>query len=561
MKVTDVLFDPMAPAVFKAPEIRSSLPGGAPLSLRWYQEEAVNAVIQYYAQGNTGNPIIALPTGTGKSVVLAEIIRRVMWQWNTERFIMSTHVKELIKQNAEKLRALWPGAPLGIYSAGLKSNEYENEIIFGGIASMYRNPKLFGWRGSLIVDEAHMISPGEDTMYQQFINGLRATNKHLRIIGLTATWYREGHGSIAQNHLFTDIVYNLCTIEGFARLIAEGYLCPLYPRPTEYRLPLDGVKVRGGDYVEKQLETALNTPEVIHAALSEAMRYGWDRRRWLVFASGIEHADNIAAWLNANGIPTVSVHSGKTSAENDAAYEAHRSGRARCLVGMNKFTTGYDDPLIDFIVMLRPTKSTALWVQMLGRGTRPSPGKGYCLVLDFARNTEELGPINDPRIPKMKGSGGGDAPVKICDECGFYNFAAARNCSCCGAEFIFETKVQQTASNAALLAGTEPIVSTFQVVAVKYFKFKKDTNPVPSLRAMYYLQGLTKPVNEFINLEHVGYPRKLAEDWWKERHATEPPETIDEALEMQAQLRVPRRAKVWMNPPEGYPSIMSVEYD
>lgn len=556
MSVTDNLFDPFAVAGRPASAVTP-----APISLRWYQEEAVQAVIDYYAHGNTGNPIIALPTGTGKSIVLAEIIRRVMWAWRDERFIMSTHVKELIKQNADKLKAIWPGAPLGIYSAGLKSAEYMQPIIFGGIASMYRNTSLFGWRGSLLVDEAHMISPGEDTMYQTFIDGLRKKNERLRIIGLTATWYREGHGSIAQNHIFTDIVYNLCTIEGFARLISEGYLCPLYPRPTEYRLPLDGVKVRGGDYVESQLEGALNTPEVIDKALTEALRYGWDRGRWLVFASGVDHAENITAWLNAHGVPAACVHSRKSSDENDRAYAAHKSGQVRALVGMNKFTTGYDDPLIDYIIMLRPTRSTALWVQMLGRGTRPYPGKNYCLVLDFARNTEELGPINDPRIPKMKGAGGGDAPVKICDECGFYNFAAARWCSCCGAEFLFETKIEQTASSAALLAGTEPIVTTFDVVAVKYFRFKKDTKPLPSLRVMYYLQGLGKPVNEFVNLEHTGYPRRMAEDWWKERTATEPPATIDEALLQSSQLRVPRQAKVWMNPPEGYPSIMSVSYD
>lgn len=535
------------------------------LTPRWYQEEAVQSIFDYYAAGNTGNPLICLPTGTGKSIVIGELAKRIMWQYPTERLIMSTHVKELIRQNADKLMSIWPGAPLGIHSAGLRKADYQQPIIFGGVASMYRKTPLFGWRGAVFIDEAHLVSPSDGTMYNEFLDGLRETNPWLKVIGLTATWYRQGQGLLTDpGGIFTDIAYNLCTIEGFARLIAEGYLCPLFPRPTTTKLPIDGVGFdsKTGDYNGVQLERAVDKEEITNAALTEALQWGYDRRKWIVFASGVNHAEHIAAWLNSHGVSAVTVHSKKSSAENDAAYEAHKEGRVRCLVGMNKFTTGYDDAEIDFIIMLRPTKSTSLWVQMLGRGTRPFPGKYYCLVLDFARNSEELGPINDPVLPRKKGSMGGDAPVKICENCGTYNYAAARWCIACGREFHFQTKIKEESSDAPLMRGTdEPDLRTFDVSHVLYYKHQSRSRPFASLKVTYFLHGLTKPINEFVNLEHPHPARYFAGEWWRERHNSDPPETIDAALEICSNLRVPNRVKVWMNPPEKWPVIKGTEYD
>lgn len=540
--------------------------GGSPvLQPRWYQLEAVQSIFDYYAAGNTGNPIICLPTGTGKSIVIGELAKRIMWDYPTERLVMSTHVKELIKQNADKLKAIWPEAPLGIHSAGLRKTDYQQPIIFGGVASMFRKAPLFGWRGVMFIDEAHLVSPSEGTMYNELIDGLRQTNPYMKVVGLTATWYREGQGLLTDpGGIFTDIAYNLCTIDGFARLIAEGYLCPLFPRPTTTKLPLEGVGIdsKTGDYKQGQLEAAVDKEKITNEALTEALQWGYDRKKWIVFASGVKHAEHIAEWLNAHGIPTACVHSKKSSAENDAAYEAHKTGAVRCLVGMNKFTTGYDDAEIDFIIMLRPTKSTSLWVQMLGRGTRPFPGKHYCLVLDFARNSEELGPINDPRLPKQKKGGGGDAPVKICDCCGFYNYAAARFCVACGNEFPFQTKIVEESSETPLMRGTvEPDVQTFDVSHVYYYKHQSRNKPFPSLKAQYFLHGMTKPINEFVNLEHPHPARYFAGEWWRERHNSDPPETVDEALTICSQLRVPNRVKVWMNPPDKWPVIKGTEYD
>lgn len=103
---------------------------------RWYQTEAEAAVFQYFYDGNTGNPIVAMPTGTGKSVVIARILRTIFSNWPTQRVMMLTHVKELIQQNYDKLMAVWPTAPAGVFSAGLKRKEHWYPITFGGIGSV-----------------------------------------------------------------------------------------------------------------------------------------------------------------------------------------------------------------------------------------------------------------------------------------------------------------------------------------------------------------------------------------------------------------------------------------
>ena len=123
------------------------------IELRDYQREGLNAIWSYFAEGNKGNPCIAWPTGTGKSVVPAEFIRTAMLQYPNQRFLMITHVKELIAQNAEVMHHIWPNAPLGIYSAGLKQKQYTLPIVFGGIQSMIKHPALFGHRDMIWIDE------------------------------------------------------------------------------------------------------------------------------------------------------------------------------------------------------------------------------------------------------------------------------------------------------------------------------------------------------------------------------------------------------------------------
>ncbi len=568
---------------------------------RWYQEEAVDALFSYFethggadASGwpKKANPLVCLPTGTGKSHVIADFSKLAMQRHPGTRIFMATHVKELIKQNAAKLQEAWPLAPLGIYSAGLKARDTIQPIIFGGIQSAVGKFPMFGKRDLLIVDEAHLIGPGADTSYLKFIGELTGTgegipinspnvNPWLKVIGLTATPYRLGMGLMTNGPIFTDICYNLCTIDGFTRLIAEGYLCTLIPKRTRTELDVSNVGMSKGEFDQNALQAAVDKSEVTFAALKELVEHGQDRRSWLIFASGVEHANHIQETLSsAFGIPCGIYHSNtkdfpRTEAENSEDLRAWKAGELRAIVNMNGLTTGVDNPHCDLIGMLRPTMSPGLWVQMLGRGTRPAPGKANCLVLDFAGNTRRLGPINDPVIPRMKGKGPpGDAPVRICTECGTYNHASARTCMVCGYEFPVTEKLNRNADTSELIRSDLPQIENFPVQRVILTPHTSRKTQRNSIQVSYYCTGaIPRTFYEYISVESQSrFFRHKSRDWFRQRytgyangqHAFNPawdedcPIANKTVIELSNSLRHPSQIRVWLNRPT--PEILGYEF-
>jgi DNA repair protein RadD len=560
---------------------------GGPSLDRWYQEEAVDSLFRFFDEfGGTGpdgrpieaNPLIALPTGTGKSFVIAKFLQRVFWNFPNTRVIMSTHVKELIEQNAKQLQRVWPNAPLGIYSAGLKQKDFIQPIIFGGVKSMVRGidedgKSIFGFRDLLIIDEAHLVGPSADSSYGDLILQLKAINPYLKIIGLSATIYRLGMGLLTNGPIFTNIAYNLCDIPGFSRLIAEGYLAPIFPKKTAIELDVSGVGMSStGDYNESALQAAVDQDDITYEALCEVVQLGYQRRSWLIFASGIEHAEHVAEMLRSKfGVPAAAVHSKMSDKQRDEILDAFKRGELRCIVNKDVLTTGFDHPPIDLIGMLRPTMSTGLWVQMLGRGTRPYdwtnpqqyiPGfeftKHHCLVLDFAGNTRRLGPINDPVIPKPKGQGrAGDAPVKICDACGAYNHTSARHCIVCGEEFVFKPGIVGNASNEELLRSDLPVVEYFDILRVVYSPHTSRKSGRSSIKVSYFTSDL-RTFYEWVSVEGDGWAKKKGRDWFRQRAPVEPPETNAEILANAEYLRTPRRIRVWLN--KKNPEVLSYEF-
>lgn len=557
--------------------------GGPAFADRWYQDEAVEALFQFFAShgGTDGNgvpipanPLVCLPTGTGKSIVNARFFQRALMQYPSTRAIMSTHVKELIEQNAKKMLQVWPHAPLGIHSAGLKQRDFVQPIIFGGIKSMVGKGELFGRRDFLVVDEAHLIpGEGDSADYLKFIEELRVQNPYLKVIGLTATDYRLGLGRLTNGKIFTHKAYDLTDIDGFNRLMAEGFLAPLIPKRTNTELDVSGVGMSKGEYNLGELQNAVDTKDVNFKALREIVEAGHDRWSWLLFSAGVEHAEHLAEMLGSVfGIEAVAIHSKMTQAERDRRIELFKTGQVRCAISNNVLTTGFDHPPVDLIGMLRPTMSTGLWVQMLGRGTRPysyltaDPElarlfpfiKANCLVLDFAGNTRRLGPINDPVIPRMKGQGKpGDAPVRICSVCGVYNHATARVCIACGTAFEFGPKLTASASEAELIRSDLPVVEWIDVNRVVAVPHTAKATGRKSIKVMYHC-GLQQ-FNEWITVEGTGLPAKRGRDWFRQRYG-EPWEGITDAqvLSLMSQMRAPRQIRVWLN--KKYPEVLGYEF-
>lgn len=507
--------------------------------------------------------MIAMPTGTGKSVVIAAFLHQVFSSWPYQRVMMLTHVKELIEQNAQELLNFWPTAPLGIYSAGLKQKDIMLPIVFGGIASVKNQTQVFGHRDLVVIDECHLLSPKDDTMYQEVIKQLSAINPYLKIIGLSATPYRLRQGRITDEGVFTDICYDITGVTAFNRLIAEGYMCPLIPKRTKTQIDTSNLSVQGFDYNNAQIEKLVDTDEITYSAVKEMVEEGFDRKSWLVFAAGIANAEHVAAMLQSFGVSAVAVHSKLSDTDNDERIKSFKRGEIRALVNNNKLTTGFNHPPIDLIGMLRPTISPGLHVQMAGRGTRPSPdtGKLNCKYLDFAGNVRRLGPINDPVMPNKAGKGTGDVPIKLCEFCGAYNHISARFCCECSKPFSFENKLFKTARTDEVIKSDAPVLELFNVDRVIYnLHEKKNREGIaispPSIKVSYFCRF--QMFNEWICFEHHGFALHKAHEWWKQRAGTEPPVTTYEALMKCSQLRKPARIRVHTN--KQYPEIVGYEY-
>lgn len=548
----------------------------APIVLRDYQIEAVNAIFNYFLTKH-GNPLIIMPTGTGKSLVIAGIIMRALREYTGGgRFMCLTHVKKLIDQNYKKLLELWPQAPAGIYSAGLKRRDTQQDIIFGGVMSVKHCVEKFGHIDVLIVDEAHLISPNDTTTYRFIIDELKKKNPNLVVIGLTATGYRMGLGLLTEpsptdgSQLFTDVAIDLSSPECWGRFIYEKYLVPPIPKHMKVEIDISSVGMANGDYAQGKLEAAVNKREITVQCVQEMLAYAHQRQVWLAFCAGLKNAHDVAECLREHGIIAWDMSTRNTDQENIRRYTAWERGEIRCLTNYNMLTTGVDHPAIDLLAIMRHTMSTSLWVQMVGRGTRPSPstGKRDCVVLDFARNAERLGPIDRPFIPRKKGTGGGEIPVKICEvnDCNTYNHISARECICCGAPFPIQSKIEDTASTTPLLASQAPIIELFNVQRCGYHLNISRVSGKESLRVDYFCDT----GRMFSELFHFGkdekdFTRHRANTFWRQRYneyQVPIPMSNQQALEILRTFpaRTPSRVRVWMNKGK-YPEVTSTLFE
>lgn len=476
------------------------------IELRPYQREAIASLYSWFeTQG--GEPVIVLPTGSGKSPVQAAFVKEVLDRWPDQRILILVHVKELVLQTYNTLLRLWPEAPAGIYSAGIGRREAAPPIVVAGIQSVYKKAQSLGHRSLVIVDECHRIPPAGEGMYQTLLGGLRAINPRLRMIGLTATPYRMGQGYLwdGDGALFDGASYQI----DIGSLVRMGYLAPLTTADVQARANLSGVKKRQGDFVESELEAAMDS--ITESACQEVLALAAARKKWIVFCAGIGHAEHVTDTFRRLGISCEIVTGATEASERDRIVEAFRRGEIRALVNVLVLTTGFDVPDIDCLVFLRPTMSPGLFVQMAGRGTRTSPGKENCLILDFARNLDRHGPVDQIGAPRAGTGEPGEAPTKDCPECGATMYAGATACPNCGYPMLrdAEKKVTGKASAAKALAGDEP--ERREVVGVSFAVHKKAGKP-DSLRVEYDC-GL-QVVRQWICPLHGEYARYKAEKWW-----------------------------------------------
>jgi len=399
--------------------------------LRDYQQRAVWDLWEFFAKNPQANPVMVLPTGSGKSHIIAELCRQMVEGWNS-RVLMLTHVQEIIEQNAAKLQNAWPGAPFGIFSAGLGLRQASRPITFAGIQSIHNRAKLLGKIDLVIIDECHRVSVKEEGTYRKLIKELQDLWPDMRVVGLTATPWRLGQGTITdgKDSLFSDLLESVTITE----LVDRGYLAPLRNKFTDLEFDTSGVQKRGGEFVEKALQERVDTDDQNRAVVQEIIARGQDRQSWLLFCCGVEHSYNMAKLLNDSGIPTGCIVGKTPSDERRQILSDFKTGKLRALTNANVLTTGFDSPKIDLLAMVRPTMSPTLYVQMAGRGMRVHKDKTDCLVLDFAGNVSMHGPITQV-VPPARAGSNGEPVTKKCPDCQEIVYAGFRNCPVCSHEF------------------------------------------------------------------------------------------------------------------------------
>lgn len=499
------------------------------VTLRPYQQASVDALWDYFAK-YSGNPLVVVPTGGGKSWIQAAFIKSVLERFPNERFLLLTHVKELIQQNAEKLEQLLPWGTVGVYSAGLRRRELDRAVTVAGVQSIHKRAPELGRVSLVMIDECHRVPTKGEGMYRNLLADLQVMNPHVKIIGLSATPYRLGTGWLhrGKGRLFTDIAYQVPVLD----LIRDGYLSPLRSKSGVAAADLSGVHVRGGEFVARELEQVMDDEDLVSAALDEVETFCADRKKWILFCSGVQHATHVRDELRERGIPSECVTGETPAAERDEIIRRFKAGEFRALTNVSVLTTGFDAPDIDAVIMMRPTQSASLYQQMVGRGLRLAPGKADCLVLDFAGNIQRHGPIDrvDVRSPDERhGEGGGPPPTKTCETCREEVLISTSVCPACSTAFPLGDGpgIQTEASSLPILSSDDPDegIERLTVTHVDYAIHEKPGKP-DSLRVTYFC-GLTS-FREWVLLEHHGYARTKAERWWRTMaQSSEVPDTID----------------------------------
>lgn len=555
---------------------------------RDYQEQANLALWNFIHNRPGMNPLVVEATGLGKSLNIAMFI----WMWLTyyphTRIMQVTHSKELVEGNYLELLGLWPSAPAGVYSAGLNQRDLRSQVTFCGIQSVHARAASFGHIDFLIVDEAHTISANESATYSKFIAALKKRNPYLVVIGFTATPFRMTTGLLTDGDMFDEIVYDIGSGESFVWAVEQGYLIRPVPKYPGFQLDSDGVGITAGEFDNKAASQAMADQDILERAVDTCIALGEEQGRvaWLHFCQSIEDAELVADMFSYKGHPHEAVHSKRS--DRDDILQAFKEGGLRGVTNRDVLTTGFNHPNIDLIGMLRLTRSPGLWVQMVGRGTRPVWMMGYdistfegrhnsilaspkqtCLVLDFVGNTSRLGPINYPRLPSRRGKKGPPQEMtRLCPKCDSYCHISQRLCPDCGYEFPPPERLRANASESALVTSNgldltkQPPPREIEIFGVNRMicAHHNGRDGKPDTMRVDYFSGHRR-FSSWIGFEHPenSFPLRKAREWWAMHGGQgDAPTTVLDALEVVADLRKPKFLKVWTN--TKYPEIQDYDF-
>jgi len=390
-------------------------------TLRDYQQEAVDATIAHF-QKTKGPALISLPTGAGKSLVIASLALKARG-----RVLVLAHVKELVEQNHEKYESY--GLKAGIFSAGLGRKDDNQKVIFSSIQSLaHAENSFFEGFTLVVIDECHRVSMESDTQYRKVIALLQASNEDVCVLGLTATPYRLSTGWLYEFHYRGEVrsqqprFFKKCIYELSLRyMIDHGYLTPPIQIDSpvacyDFNSLLARTEGRSSIRPEDLEESLKDQKRVTPSIMKNILDLSEDRQGIMIFTSTVKHAIELLDYMPKD--QTRVVIGDTPGREREEVIADFKSRKIKYLINVSVLTTGFDAPHVDLIALLRPTKSIGLYQQIVGRGLRLSPGKKDCLVLDYTGMSYD---IFRPIIEDKKPSEESVAVEVPCPACGLLN--------------------------------------------------------------------------------------------------------------------------------------------
>lgn len=493
------------------------------LTPRYYQSEAVEAAWQALREGK--DPIIELPTGSGKALCIAMIAERVVS--NGGRVLIATHVAELVEQNSKEFHKL-SGIEPGILCAGLERSDKGHDVLFASVQSLYGPAK----RGEIepfnliIVDECHLCADKDSDA--KFYPTAFSAFPEARRLGLSATPFRQDGAVYGEGKYFSHKVYEVSTIE----LVREGFLAPLIGVNAAVQLNLDKLKTVAGDYDSKSVEDQ-ETETWLKAVAKSVMEKAHNRKHIGVFCPTVKVAHDAAKVFTELGWSAKTVV-GDTEGR-DEVLESWKAGEFPVMTSVNVLSTGFNFPAMDTLVCLRPTQSLGLWIQILGRLVRKCEGKANGLVLDYSGNLQIHGGIcagMEEAYSEKKGAG-----MERVDAKPNPKKAPGRK---------VKTGKELTDLDPMLAS---PKGAELEVTDVSYVVLKSKSHSGKSLLMVSYTGrtvngGIPLNASEFVCVEYSGFPYNEAVKWFEKRGEAQVPSSAERARTKCYSLPVPRLIRV-----------------
>lgn len=516
------------------------------------------------------NVLVTAPCSAGKTILFSKIIQRLLRENDDFRCLILVDREILVTQSRDKLRAVAPELALniGIVCASVTSEKQVGcRVTIASRQSLINQLDSFSPVQLTIIDEAHLMAmPHVDDytpdQYAKIIGRLQEYNHNMRLLGFTASPYRLGrNGGYIYGNLnratavpyFDKVDSEITTRE----LLVGGYIAPLIGMAATSGGFLEDIKsvdMIGGEYNIGQISTIMCRSIHVKSCVEAWQKYAVDRKKTLVFCTTIEHTESVARAFNEAGVGSMAIHSKLPQVVEADRMDALEKGRSKVFTSVAKLTTGMDVIDIDCIIMARPTKSTALYQQCIGRGQRLAEGKTDCLVIDLVGCTQEFGTdMDNLKVAIPRDSEGGEAPQKICPGvseesivCGKAVHASLKYCPGCGYEFETDEAVEAALGKFKKVEFNKLPDPVWYNVDHASYQIHESRNSGKSLIKVSYDCGLYSKFSEFVCLPdfYTGYAVDRAKEWWAKRTDEIFPDSVEEFIFLSNNLLQPAKIEV-----------------